>query len=94
MESVLMKALWELYQRMSRHGPPPSSPGSAGKMEGGMLERYNWFIANSEHGENCAYAKKCLDLFEKVDYEDIMNLFLNALKAYRDVEGKGFGNGS
>lgn len=57
----------------------------------GMLERYNYFIYNSEHGRECKYARKCLDIFLEEDYEDIRKLLLEVLSEFRNVEGDKFG---
>jgi hypothetical protein len=79
--------LYELWERMNKHGKNSIDK----KSTGGMLERYQWFINNSNMGDSCTYAKKCLDLFLREDYEDIKKLFLECLKEFRSVEGDNFG---
>jgi hypothetical protein len=57
----------------------------------GFCERYNFFIESSPHGKDCAYARKCLDLFLSEDYPEIRILFLALLAEFRTVEGEAFG---
>lgn len=61
------------------------------KRSEGMLERYNWFINNSNMGDDCTYARKCEDLFLRDDYEEIRDLFLECLEEFRKIEGLTFG---
>ena len=57
----------------------------------GFCERYNFFLESSIHGADCAYARKCMDLFLSEDYPEIRVLFLELLSEFRKVEGAGFG---
>ena len=84
MNKDLLENLFTLWSRLSRHG-------DGEKTTGGMLERYHWFLHNSEYKEDCQYTKKCQDLFLRTDYEDIKKLFLECLAAFRQVEGDTFG---
>ncbi len=88
MDSDLLSSLYQLFLRLSFH------VDNTGKTNGGMLERYHWFINNSEYGSNCQYARKCKDLFERFDYEEIRDLFLVCLEEFRKIEGAEFGNGT
>jgi hypothetical protein len=81
-KSQLLEALFTLLDRMNHRKNGESN---------GMLERYNYFIYNSEHGRDCKYAARCLDIFLSEDYEDVRKLFLECLSEYRLVEGKDFG---
>lgn len=79
-QSKLMMKLEELRARLN--GP---------QKNGGMLERYCFFCEHSEHGPSCGYALKAKDLWEKMDYEEVRKLFLEALEEFRLVEGESFG---
>lgn len=80
MKKDLLTSLFALWQRMA-----------GAQKNGGMLERYNWFLNNSEYKEDCAYTLKCQDLFLKLDYEEVKTLFLECLSEFRKVEGDSFG---
>ena len=84
MEKDLLISLFDLYQRLGKHSNSTS-------VTGGMLERYHWFINNSEFKEDCAYAHKSKDLFLRYDYEEIKKLFLDTLEQFRIIEGEKFG---
>jgi len=78
----LLESLNSLVSRINNHG---------GKLDASMLERYIYFIEHSEFGKDCSYARKCMDLFIKYDYNDVRALFLDVLEQFRLIEGKDFG---
>ncbi len=85
-EPNLLTTLKKLIRRVWKR----DTPARPGETEG-WVERYNFFIETSEHGADCAYARKCMDLFLLDDYEDTKKLVLELLSEFRKVEGEGFG---
>lgn len=60
----LLVELHKLAVRINSHGGVLSGDS--------MVERYRYFVEHSPDGENCAFARKCRDLFLTHDYEDIL----------------------
>ena len=79
MKDDLLIQLHILSTRISSHG---------GVIGESMVERYKYFVEHSEHGKDCAYARKCRDLFEKFDYSDILEEFKKTLRLFELVEGR------
>lgn len=77
-QMLLMKRLFFLYKRLNSF---------KGTEEGNnLVEKYNYFLENSDAGPDCPYAKKCLTLFMTHDYEDIKKELLAALEVINEYE--------
>jgi hypothetical protein len=74
----LIIELWNLCERIRNHGGKPDLDS--------MAERYKYFVENSEHGKDCSYARKCRDLFERHDYEDVKKQFLLVASLWKNID--------
>lgn len=78
MSDDLLIELFLLAQRINSHG---------GVLEGdSMVERYKYFKEHSIHGKDCAYARKCRDLFLQYDYSQIRDRIIHIMKLLDDIE--------
>ncbi len=83
MDNDLLLSLFALQERINSHG---------GVLKGeSMIERYHWYVNHSDKGRDCAYARKCRDLFNTYDYDTIRQMFLETLELFRVIEGPSFG---
>lgn len=73
----LLIQLWELSNRIRSHGGV--LPGDS------MIERYKYFVENTEYGRACVYARKSKDLFLTHDHEDIKKLIFHIVEMYEKM---------
>lgn len=53
-----------------------------------LLERYDYFIRNSERGRACTYALKCKHLFYLSDYDKVKELLIKLIEVIRSLPGE------
>lgn len=71
-DTDILLELWKLSERIRSHGGV--LPGDS------MIERYKYFVENTEYGRACVYARKSRDLFLTHDYEDIKKQLLHVVE--------------
>jgi hypothetical protein len=77
----LLDTLADLYFTLQDSGTPKTN----------YLEAYDHFVRTSERGRACTYAMEGKSRFMKECYNEVKQRFLEALAAFREVEGKDFG---
>jgi len=53
-----------------------------------ILERYDFFVRNSNKGRACTFSHKCQQLFLTGDYEDIKKKLLDVIESIRQLPGE------
>lgn len=75
----VMDSLYDLWVRIKDH--------KGSQKNNNMLEKYDYFVRNSNRGRSCTYAHKCKALFLLSDYEDIKKHLLQVIENIREVPG-------
>ena len=52
-----------------------------------ILEKYDYFTSNSDHGRNCSFSRKCQSLFTSNNYGTIKEIVKKIVEQIREIEG-------
>lgn len=74
----LLDILYDLSYRLSHHDGDGID----------LLERYDYFVRNSERGRACTYALKCKQLFYLSDYDKVKELLIKLTETIRQIPGE------
>jgi len=62
------------------------------KSDSSLLEKYDYFSSNSDHGRNCSFARKCQSLFTSNNYGTIKEVIKKIVEQIREIEGYNWPN--
>jgi len=79
-EDELLAELYNLWYRLQYHG-------GDGK-QSGLVEKYHWFLHNSEYGAECTYARKSKHLFFRDDWEETRRSILSLSDMIKQMDRK------